>query len=125
MIIEPELERVHDYSLQAYIDPSGRIEILGILKQHIDRTGKFQGHSGVIDEDGHVSVHDKFIPKIKEVGIKIFEKAIAQGYHGPCGIDSFTYRGHNGHVLLRPAVEFNARFTMGTCLLYTSDAADE
>ena len=114
VIIEPELERVHDYSLQAYIDPSGKIEILGILKQHVDRTGKFQGHSGVIDENGHVSVQDKFIPEIKEVGIKIFERAIAQGYHGPCGIDSFTYRGPNGHVLLRPAVEFNARFTMGT-----------
>ncbi len=114
VIIEPELERVHDYSLQAYIDSSGKIEILGILKQHINRAGNFQGHSGVFDEDGYVSVQDKFTPKIKEVGIKIFEKAIAQGYHGPCGVDSFTYRCPSGHILLRPAVEFNARFTMGT-----------
>ena len=39
--------------------------------------------------------------------------AHAQGYHGPCGVDAFAFLGPDG-VVLRPAVEFNARFTMGT-----------
>jgi len=39
--------------------------------------------------------------------------AHAQGYHGPCGVDAFAFRGPDG-PLLRPAVELNARFTLGT-----------
>lgn len=113
VVIEPELERVEDYSLQAFIRPSGTPEIIGILKQHTNKSGKFLGHSGLLENGQFISIRNNFTKKIREEGIRILEDVAACGYRGPCGIDSFSFRGPNGRLILRPAVEFNARFTMG------------
>jgi hypothetical protein len=113
VIIEPELDRIEDYSLQAFIRPSGKPEVIGILKQHINKTGKFLGHSGLVENSEFVSIQNEFTEKLREEGIRILEDAAACGYRGPCGIDSFSYRGPKGRLFLRPAIEFNARFTMG------------
>ena len=47
----------------------------------------------------------------------VAEAAAAAGYHGPCGVDAFAFRGPGGESTLRSVVELNARFTMGTVAL--------
>jgi hypothetical protein len=61
------------------------------------------------------SVHDEVL---RETGAITATHAFAEGFFGPCGIDAFTIEtednGDAPRETLRPLVEFNARFTMGT-----------
>ena len=59
----------------------------------------------------------RFEEELREAAVCLAGQAAAHGYRGPCGIDAFSFRGPQERLELRPLVEFNARFTMGSVAL--------
>ena len=46
--------------------------------------------------------------------VELISNLIEYGFYGICGLDAFAFRSSGGAEVLRPVVEFNARFTVGT-----------
>lgn len=116
-VCEPWLERTEDLSVQLLVEPGGGIRLLGSLRLLTDDSGLYRGHAGCVDARGRVSsgsVHDE---QIREAAVSVAQAAAAEGYVGPCGVDAFAFRDASGREVLRPVVEFNARFTVGTLVL--------
>jgi hypothetical protein len=56
--------------------------------------------------------------ELRAAALTIARAAAAAGYWGPCGVDAFAYRDpESGGESLRPVVELNARFTLGSVAL--------
>lgn len=55
--------------------------------------------------------------RLVDAAFAIARSAADQGFFGPCGVDSFSYRSIDGSERIRPVVEFNARITTGTLAL--------
>ncbi|MEE8581410.1 MAG: hypothetical protein V3T33_07460 [Myxococcota bacterium] len=116
-LLEPWLERTSDLSAQLHLDRGGAIRMLGTLELVVSPAGLYLGHRGGIDSKGRVyseSVHDE---ALREAAADAADSARERGFHGPCGVDAFAYRDENQCTVLRPIVEFNARFTMGTIVI--------
>lgn len=122
-ILEPWLDRVEDYSVQLWIDESGRAEVLGMTIQELSPSGKYLGNRGIV-RDGQFLLSDSAasavlgeIPEsLQRTAQIVGDEAARVGYRGACGIDAFSYRGESG-IELRPLVELNARFTGGWVVL--------
>ncbi len=123
-ILEPWFDRVADLSAQYWIEPGGRPELLGTTRQLLADSGIYLGNEGVfaIDQEGGLQVrsgHPADAPLIDDT-TRLVERAAAAGFHGPCGVDAFTYRDpvdDDKSEALRSIVELNARFTTGTIAL--------
>jgi hypothetical protein len=112
-MLEPWLEREADLSAQLYIAPGGGVTLLGTLELEVSDSGVYRGHRARLDHRLRLasgSVHDD---ALLEAAMIVARAAQQCGYHGPCGLDAFVFRGPDGSAL-RPAVELNARYTMGT-----------
>jgi hypothetical protein len=72
------------------------------------------GHRGTVDSRGRVDSAHPEDGALREAACELALAARDAGYHGPCGVDAFVFRGPAGEPLLRPLVELNARFTVGT-----------
>ena len=112
-LLEPWLTRLADSSVQLYIAPDGALTLLGMLEQHVSSAGSFRGHSGAVDYKARIVSECGEENALIEAALEVARAAHARGFFGPCGIDAFRFEGPQG-AELRPAVEFNARFTMGT-----------
>ncbi|AKU90500.1 hypothetical protein [Vulgatibacter incomptus] len=115
-VLEPWLERHVDLSTQLHVAPSGEVEILGTTRQVITPSGVYLGSRGRI-EDGEIVVGSGFEQELRGAAVKLGRAAARAGYFGPCGVDAFSFRGPDDAEVLRPIVELNARFTMGTIAL--------
>jgi hypothetical protein len=116
-ILEPWLERVGDLSTQLYLAPDGQITIVGTTELRVTRSGVYLGQRGTVDSRGRVASGSVHEPALREAAVAVAREAAAEGFWGPCGLDSLTFRGSDGREVLRPVVEFNARFTAGTVAL--------
>jgi hypothetical protein len=116
-IAEPWLERREDLSVQLLIEPGGGIRLLGSLTLLVDESGLYRGHAGQIDARGRVGSGSRYDEAVRDAAITVALAAAAVGYLGPCGVDAFVFRGPDGEDVLRPVVELNARFTLGTLVL--------
>lgn len=119
-VLEPWLERETDLSAQLRITQAGEIQLLGTLDLRQSRSGSYLGHSGEIDSRGRVFSAHRRDEDVREAAAAIAGRVAAAGFFGPCGVDAFSFRWHDGsgqRESLRPIVEFNARFTMGTIVL--------
>lgn len=115
-ILEPWLERTHDLSVQLYISRAGELEVLGSTDLLTSPPGVAQGVAGRIADDGRSSSHSEHDDATRTAALQLAQAAHNSGYFGPCGVDAFEFRGPEG-LELRPLVELNARFTMGTVAL--------
>ena len=117
-LLEPWLDRVQDLSVQLHVNERREITLLGTLEQKLSRSGLYEGHRGVVDWRGRISAGSKFDEALKEAGSDLARCAAQAGFHGACGADAFSFRieeaGEEPREVLRPVVEFNARFTTGT-----------
>jgi hypothetical protein len=113
-ILEPWLERTRDLSVQLYLDPSDGLLLLGTLEQRVSPAGVPRGLRGTLDRRGRVTSGTVWDEPLREAAVAIAAAARDAGYFGPCGIDGFVFRGASGEPELRPLVELNARFTLGT-----------
>jgi len=116
-ILEPWLERSGDLSTQLYVAPDGQITIVGTTELRVTRSGVYQGQRGTVDSRGRVASGSLHEAALREAAVAVASEAAAEGFWGPCGLDSLTFRGPDGSEVLRPVVEFNARFTAGTVAL--------
>jgi hypothetical protein len=101
-----------------HISESGEVTLLGTLEQIVAPSGVYMGHRAEIDNRGRVYCGTEYDETLRETAVIAANRAFAEGFFGPCGIDAFTALvpgpdETETHVL-RPLVEFNARFTMGT-----------
>jgi hypothetical protein len=112
-ILEPWLDREQDLSVQLHVARDGDVTLLATLVQHMSPAGVYRGHSGRVDHRGRVTSGTQYDDGLLEAALALSQAARAKGFHGPCGVDAFTFHGPE-RLLLRPAVEFNARFTTGT-----------
>jgi len=126
-LLEPWFARSCDLSAQLFVDPDGGVTLLGTLEQLVTPSGLFLGHRGEIDSRGRVFSGNPFEESLREAAPLVAVAAAAEGFHGPCGVDAFALRlpdadglGADGQgadaerEILRPVVEFNARYTMGS-----------
>jgi len=116
-IAEPWLERSEDLSVQLLVEPGGGIRLLGSLALRVDGSGLYRGHAGQIDARGRVGSGSRYDEPVREAAASIARAAAEAGYVGPCGVDAFVFRDPDGVETLRPVVELNARFTLGTLVL--------
>jgi hypothetical protein len=122
-VLEPWLDRQVDLSAMLHIaEPGapgpGGVTLLGTAEQRLAPSGVYLGHLGEIDSRGRVFSADPWEEAMREAAGAIAQQAQRTGYWGPCGIDGFTFRGPGpGTPILRPVVEFNARFTVGIVVI--------
>jgi len=116
-VLEPWLDRGEDLSVQLRISPDGEILLLGSLAQRVSESGVYRGHRGVVDARGRVRSDSPWDGPLREAALEVALRARDEGFHGPCGVDAFSFRGDDGAMQLRPVVEHNARFTTGTVAL--------
>jgi hypothetical protein len=113
-LLEPWLERVEDLSAQMYLDPTRGVTLLGTTRPVLAPSGVYRGQRGDLDYKGRIvsgSDHDE---NLREAAVAVAAAARERGFWGPCGLDAFSFRDTRGVTHLRPVVEFNARFTLGT-----------
>ncbi len=115
-VLEPWLERTADYSTQFHIARDGTLTLLGTLSLVVSPSGVYRGHRGELDHRGRVVCGAGLDDRLIDAAAEVARAAYAEGYFGPCGVDAFVFR-RDGEEVLRPVVEFNARFTTGTVLL--------
>jgi hypothetical protein len=115
-LLEPWLDREQDLSVQLHVAPDGNVTLLGTFVQHMSPAGVYRGHSGRVDHRGRVTSGTQHDDGLLDAALPLAQAARAEGFHGPCGVDAFTFAGPD-RLLLRPAVEFNARFTTGTLVV--------
>ncbi len=113
-VLEPWLDRVRDLSAQLWVEPGGRVRLLGTVELLVSASGLYRGHRGSVDNTGRVTSLCPEDEQLREVAAQLAVAASAVGFSGPCGVDAFSFRGPAGEHLFRPVVEFNGRFTMGT-----------
>ena len=116
-VAEPWLDRTEDLSVQLLVEPGGSIRLLGSLSLQVDGSGLYRGHCGLVDARGRVSSGSRFDEAVRDAAVAVALAAASEGYLGPCGVDAFAFHGPDGTETLRPVVELNARFTLGTIAL--------
>lgn len=117
-ILEPWFKRKLDLSAQMHVASNGDVTLLGTLEQIVAPSGVYLGHRAEIDSRGRVFSGSVYDETLRETAAIAAKRASTKGFFGPCGIDAFSFelRDCNGipRDVLRPIVEFNARFTLGT-----------
>jgi hypothetical protein len=113
-MLEPWLKRTCDLSAQLWIGADQQVVLLGTTELLVEGSGLYRGHRGFVDSRGRVTSGNRYDEALCEAAVAVARAAAAAGYHGPCGVDAFAFELEPGHVELRPIVEFNARFTLGT-----------
>jgi hypothetical protein len=115
-ILEPWLDRRCDLSACIHLPPpearATPPTLLGSLEQIVSPGGGFRGHCGELDARGRVFSGHREDEAVRTSSVWLAERARDQGLFGPCGVDAFTYL-EGDRERLRPALELNARATMG------------
>lgn len=116
-VLEPWLARRGDFSTQLHVSPGEPgLTLLGTLRQVVSPPGQVLAHRGTVDTKGRVGSGSPFDAELREAAAAVAGAAREAGYTGPCGVDAFAFETPDG-VRLRPAVELNARFTLGIVAL--------
>jgi len=123
-ILEPWLERTTDLSVVLHLARPGSadgpgVTLLGALEQWLTPSGVCLGHLGELDSRGRVFSGSQHEEDMREAAVAIAADAHDRGYFGPLGVDGFAFRvtlpgESSARDVLRPIVEANARFTVGT-----------
>ncbi len=114
-LLEPWLERTWDASTQLFVRDDGSVELLGTLAQELTPAGVVCGHRAIIAASGAVASGLPADAELREAALAIARAASSAGHRGPCGVDGFAFLDPLSHApVVRPVVELNARFTVGT-----------
>ncbi len=109
VVVEPWLTRRVDVSASTVVDRSGTQGTIQFQRQWVNRFGAYFG-SYCDDEDAVIA---PWCEQLSSAAQQITGAVAEVGYFGPVGIDAFVYEGADGVTKLSPAIEINARYTMG------------
>lgn len=130
IVVEPWLERLHDFSLQLEIGAE-ECRVVGYTGLINDARGQFEANysslhahrklplpmvqtlKGPIPGDTAGKVHAMYLQLLPSLTAEL----VRIGFRGPLGIDALVYRDGSGLVKVKPIVEINPRFTMGRVTL--------
>ena len=112
-LLEPWLDRSEDLAASMVIGVAGDLTLLGTTRQCLAPSGLYLGQRGTVDSKGRVTSGSDRDEALREAGAAVAQRAAAEGFWGPCGLDAFSFR-IDGDEIFRPVVEFNARFTLGS-----------
>jgi hypothetical protein len=112
-LLEPWLERSEDLSASLWLGESGELQLLGTSEQLLAASGLYRGQRGTVDSKGRVTSGSPQDEALRDAAVALAQAAASAGFHGPCGLDAFSYRAASGRDVFRPVVEWNARFTLG------------
>jgi hypothetical protein len=112
-LLEPWLPRTEDLSAQLLVGADGSLRMLGTTRQLLAPSGLYRGQAGSVDTRGRIASGSAQDGALREAAVAVARAAAEQGYAGPCGLDAFSCRAPSGATVLRPVVEFNARYTLG------------
>jgi uncharacterized ferritin-like protein (DUF455 family) len=128
LLVEPWMERIADFSLQAELEPHS-LRIIGYTGLQTDLRGQFMSNraeprfarrppasilrSFTRTPDIGTRLHELFLEIIQQLEPTLR----AAGHQGPLGIDAFVFRDPTGNPRLKPVVEINPRNTMGRLTL--------
>jgi len=103
--IEPNVSIEDEYALHGVLGLDGSLEIGELVRQRCDARGAWLATER-IDRTAEplVAVREPIFDELRRVAGALF----AAGYHGPFGIDAYSYRGG-----LQTRSEINARYSMG------------
>ncbi len=116
-LLEPWLPRREDLSAQLFVAADGALRLLGTTRQVLSPAGLYRGQRGLIDHRGRVVSGSPDDEALRTAAATAAAEAHREGFWGPCGVDAFRFETPGGDTALRPLVEFNARFTVGTVVL--------
>jgi len=122
-ILEPWCEREADLSAQLFVSDDD-VLLLGTQRQHLSASGLYQGNTGYVPGEGEPKAISPLNAKLRDAALLIGERARADGFRGPMGVDSFAF-AHGGKTWLRACVEVNARFTTGMIALGVALRAEQ
>lgn len=102
LIFQPWLEVIREYGTTMYIQPDGKVEIIGISDLQTNGAGTGVGYLlGRKVDDGRLA-------ELKQIAERTGKRLFQEGYTGPVGIDALEHSKG-----LHPLLEINARYTMG------------
>jgi hypothetical protein len=122
-VLEPWLDRLQDASVQLHVAADGALTLLGSLEPWTTPAGLPLGHRGIVDTKGRIRSGLPEEETLREAAALVGVAAAREGLRGPCGIDAFVFRDPEpaepggAERVLRPVVELNARFTLGTVVV--------
>ncbi len=125
VLLEPAHDRVFDFSVQYRLE-GGRIRLVGIVEQLLTSAGGYRGSRcrtkfcKGLDSELARYLMETCLPGYAEDGelaADLAAWALAAGYEGPLGIDTYIHRDPVGRLSHRPICEVNARHTMGLVAL--------
>ncbi len=116
-LLEPWLPRSEDLSAQLFVAPDGALRLLGTTRQVLTPAGLYRGQRGWVDHRGRIVSGSDDDETLRTAAASVALAAHEEGFSGPCGVDAFHFRAPGGETTLRPVVELNARFTVGTVVL--------
>ncbi len=120
VVVEPWLDRVLDFSVQYQMEAEG-LRLLGFVRLINDSRGQFRAvqcgpkiwdgvDPGIVRflHEGSLAIYDNELRGTLECHLR------HHGYLGPVGIDAMVYRSESRELKLKPLVEINPRYTMGS-----------
>jgi hypothetical protein len=102
LVFEPWMDRIEDYGCAGVVTLSG-VRLFPPHRLLNNPNGVFRG----------IKLLDRPFPELSSTALEVGRALATAGYHGPFGIDAYTYRDRDDDVRLHPLSEINARLTHG------------
>lgn len=129
LVVEPWLERRHDFSVQFEMGPDG-LKLRGFTTLLTDLNGQYLGNVAApncarqwpaavaqsLARPG-VDIAVRLRRLLDRIRLRLEDELARRRFVGPVGLDAFVYVDDAGRARLKPVVEINPRFTMGRLAL--------
>lgn len=107
--VEPEVERLDDHGLHAYLTRDGVVTWGVLTRQRVDAHGQWFATERI--GDAALDATERAV--LWDVRARVADGLRALGYWGPFGIDAFRWRDPSGALRYQALCEVNARYSMG------------
>lgn len=108
-VLEPFYEKAHDFSVQLFLHPNGRIERTECREFFTDARGQYLGAQLGPPSGPVLHALRAHSSQVEASWAQVIEQLKAENYTGPVGIDGLVTR--SGQVV--PVIEVNVRWTLG------------
>lgn len=112
LLAEPCVQRVRDVSLHGFLAPDGTLTCGVPTCSVVDARGQW---TAATTPAGAVLGRDEGDGLFGELA-RVARALGELGYHGPFGIDAFTWQDETGRPCFQPRSDLNVRYTMGWAL---------